>query len=159
MTYSTKLKKQLIKVGVDVMPIKKDEVDRYWGLLKLMVIQGLRHSGDLMSEDDLKQEIKDGFYQLFIMFGSEDGVESKVYGVFVTRVTDHAKKRQCEIVLLAGKQRELWEDQMILVIEELAISNGCDRISLLGRPGWKKLGERHGLKIKNVEFVKELNNG
>jgi len=159
MTYSTKLKKQLIKVGVDVMPIKKDEVDRYWGLLKLMVIQGLRHSGDLMSEDDLKQEIKDGFYQLFIMFGSEDGVESKVYGVFVTRVTDHAKKRQCEVVLLAGKQRRLWEDQVTLVIEELAISNGCDRIAILARPGWKKLGDRHGFKAKNIEFVKELNNG
>ena len=156
MTYSTKIKKQLIKVGVDVMPIKKDEVDRYWGLLKLMVIQGLRHVGDLMSEDDLKQEIKDGFYQLFIMFGSEDGVESKVYGVFITRITDHAKKRQCEVVLLAGKQRELWEDQVTLVLEELAISNDCDRISVLARPGWKKLGDRHGFKIKNVEFVKEL---
>ena len=155
MTYST-AKRPLTRVGVDVMPIKKDEVDKYWGLLKLMVIQGLRHSGDLMTEVDLKEDIKQGFMQLFIMFGSEDGLESKVYGVFVTRVTDHAQKRQCEVVLLAGAQRELWEDQVTLSIEELAKANDCDRIAILARPGWKKLGDRHGYKMKNVEFVKEI---
>lgn len=155
MTYST-AKKPLTKVGVDVMPIKKDEVDKYWGLLKLMVIQGLRHSGDLLTEADLKEDIKQGFMQLFIMFGSEDGLESKVYGVFVTRITDHAQKRQCEVVLLAGKDREHWEDQVTLTIEELAKANGCDRIAILARPGWKKLGDRHGFKMKNIEFVKEI---
>jgi hypothetical protein len=155
MTYST-AKKPLIKVGVDVMPISKDEVDHYWDLLKLMVIQGLRHSGDLMTEADLKEDIKQGFMQLFIMFGSLDGYESKVYGVFITRITDHAQKRQCEVVLLAGKDREHWEDQVTLTIEELAKANGCDRIAILARPGWKKLGDRHGYRMKNIEFVKEI---
>lgn len=160
MTYSTKkIKKPLIKLGVDILAIKKDEVDRYWSLLKLMIIQGLRHSGDLMSEADLKEDIKNGYQQLFVMFGSLDGKESKVYGVFVTRITDHALKRQCEVVLLAGKQRELWEDQVTLTIEDLARSNDCDRVAILARPGWKKLGDRHGYKAKNIEFVKELNNG
>jgi hypothetical protein len=155
MTYST-AKKPLTKIGVDVMPISKDEVDHYWDLLKLMVIQGLTHSGDLMTEADLKEDIKQGFMQLFIMFGSLDGYESKVYGVFVTRITDHAQKRQCEVVLLAGKDREHWEDQVTLTIEELAKANGCDRIAILARPGWKKLGDRHGYKMKNIEFVKEI---
>jgi hypothetical protein len=155
MTYST-AEKPLTKIGVDVMPIKKDEVDRYWDLLKLMVMQGLRHSGDLLSEADLKEDIKQGFMQLFIMFGSLDGYESKVYGVFVTRITDHAQKRQCEVILLAGKDREHWEDQVTLTIEELARANRCDRIAILARPGWKKLGDRHGYKIKNIEFVKEI---
>ena len=155
MTYST-AKKPLTKIGVDVMPISKDEVDHYWDLLKLMVIQGLTHSGDLMTEADLKEDIKQGFMQLFIMFGSLDGYESKVYGVFITRITDHAQKRQCEVVLLAGKDREHWEDQVTLTIEELAKANGCDRIAILARPGWKKLGDRHGYKMKNVEFVKEI---
>jgi len=155
MTYST-AKKPLTKIGVDVMPIKKDEVDRYWDLLKLMVMQGLRHSGDLLSEADLKEDIKQGFMQLFIMFGSLDGYESKVYGVFVTRITDHAQKRQCEVILLAGKDREHWEDQVTLTIEELARANACDRIAILARPGWKKLGDRHGYKMKNIEFVKEI---
>jgi hypothetical protein len=155
MTYSTAKKKQT-RVGVDVIPIKKDEVDNYWGLLKLMVIQGLRHSGDLLTEEDLKEEIKQGFYQMFIMFGSRDGVETNVFGVFVTRITDHQQKRQCEVILLAGKQRELWEDNVTIAIEELARSNDCDRIAILARPGWKKLGDRHGFKMKNIEFVKEI---
>ena len=155
MTYST-ARKKLTKVGVDVMPIKKDEVDQYWGLLKFMIIKGLDHSGNLLTEAELKDEIKQGFHQLFIMFGSSDGYESKVFGVFVTRITDHAQKRQCEVLLLAGKDRHLWEDQVTLAVEDLATSNGCDRIAILARPGWKKLGDRHGFKIKNVEFVKEI---
>lgn len=155
MTYST-ARKKLTKIGVDVLPIKKDEVDRYWSLLKFMIIQGLDHTGNLMTEADLKKEIKQGYHQLFIMFGSTDGYESKVFGVFVTRITDHAQKRQCEVLLLAGKERQLWEDQVTTTIEDLAMSNGCDRISILARPGWKKLGDRHGYKIKNVEFVKEI---
>ena len=73
MIYSTATKKQ-IKKGVDVLPIRKAEVDHYWDLLKFMVIQGLKHGGDLMNEQDLKKEIKEGYHQLFIMFGSEDGV-------------------------------------------------------------------------------------
>jgi hypothetical protein len=155
MIYST-AKKRSIKKGVDVLSIKKAEVDHYWDLLKFMIIQGLKHGGDLMSEKTLKREIKEGYHQLFIMFGSEDGVESKVYGVFVTRITDHDNKRQCEVVLLAGKQRELWEDKVTLIIEELAKSNGCDRVAILARPGWKKLGDRHGYKVKNIEFVKDI---
>jgi hypothetical protein len=155
MTYST-AKKPLTKIGINVIPIRKDEVDRYWDLLKLMIIQGLRHSGDLLSEAHLKEDIKQGFMQLFIMFGSLDGYESKVYGVFVTRITDHAQKRQCEVILLAGKERENWEDQVTLTIEDLAKANGCDRIAILARPGWKKLGDRHGYKMKNIEFVKEI---
>ena len=55
MIYSTATKKQ-IKKGVDVLPIRKAEVDHYWDLLKFMVIQGLKHGGDLMNEQDLKKE-------------------------------------------------------------------------------------------------------
>ena len=69
MTYST-ARKKLTKIGVDVMPIKKDEVDQYWGLLKFMIIKGLDHSGNLLTEAELKDEIKQGFHQLFITFGS-----------------------------------------------------------------------------------------
>ena len=69
MTYST-ARKKLTKIGVDVMPIKKDEVDQYWGLLKFMIIQGLNHAGNLLTEAELKEEIKQGFHQLFITLGS-----------------------------------------------------------------------------------------
>lgn len=45
------------------------------------------------------------------------------------------------------------------MLQELALSNHCNRIAVLARPGWKKLGEKWGFKIKNYEFIKELNHG
>jgi hypothetical protein len=152
-------RKPLIKIGVDVIPVKKTEVDNYWSLLQLMIMKGLEHNGNLLTEAQLRQEIKEGYHQLFIIFGSEDGEENELYGVFITRITDHPNGRQCEVTLLSGKKRELWEDQVTLVLQELALSNHCNRIAVLARPGWKKLGEKWGFKIKNYEFIKELNHG
>ena len=68
MTYST-AKKPLTKIGIDVIPIRKDEVDRYWDLLKLMIIQGLRHSGDLLSEAHLKEDIANNYIGRDPVFG------------------------------------------------------------------------------------------
>ena len=159
MIYSMEKRKPLIKIGVDVIPVKKTEVDNYWSLLQLMIMKGLEHNGNLLTEAQLRQEIKEGYHQLFIIFGSEDGEENALYGVFITRITDHPNGRQCEVTLLSGKKRELWEDQVTLVLQELALSNHCNRIAVLARPGWKKLGEKWGFKIKNYEFIKELNHG
>lgn len=97
-------RKPLIKIGVDVIPVKKTEVDNYWSLLQLMIIKGLEHNGNLLTEAQLRQEIKDGYHQLFIIFGSEDGKENALYGVFITRITDHPNGRQCEVTLLSGKK-------------------------------------------------------
>lgn len=156
MTYSTKEKNSLIKKGVDIIPVKGAEVDKFWGLCQFMIIEALQYNGSKMSAPQLKQDIQDGFFQLYIMFGSDDGVENKVFGVLVTRITEHPYLRQCEIEILTGKKRELWEDKIIALIEQLAVVNDCKRISILARPGWKKLGEKMGYKVKNYEFVKEI---
>jgi hypothetical protein len=40
MIYSMEKRKPLIKIGVDVIPVKKTEVDNYWSLLQLMIMKG-----------------------------------------------------------------------------------------------------------------------
>lgn len=156
MTSSTKGRKPLIKVGVDIIPVKKHEVEKFWGLCQFMIIEALKYNGSKMTAPQLREDIEEGFYQLYIIFGSEDGIENKVFGVLVTRITDHPQLRQCEIEILTGKKRELWEDKVITLIEQLAVVNDCHRISIMGRPGWKKLGDKHGYRVKNYEFVKEM---
>jgi len=156
MTSSTKGRKPLIKVGVDIIPVKKHEVDKFWGLCQFMIIEALKYNGSKMTAPQLKEDIEEGFYQLYIIFGSEDGIENKVFGVLVTRVTDHPQLRQCEVEILTGKKRELWEDKIITLLEQIAVINDCHRISIIGRPGWKKLGDKYGYRVKNYEFVKEM---
>jgi hypothetical protein len=46
-----------------------------------------------------------------------------LYGVFITRITDHALMvDSVKLLLLAGKEKENWEDQVTLSIQELSKS-------------------------------------
>ena len=39
------------------------------------------------------------------MFGSDDGIKYKVFGVFVTRVVELPNFKQCEVILLKGEKK------------------------------------------------------
>lgn len=142
--------------NVEILAIKKSDIEKFWPLVQFMIMQGLKHSGDTFSAQDIKEDLMDGSMQLFIAFGKDQDLESKLFMVCVSRIQDLPQKRQLEVVLLAGKKRELWEDDITLYLEEIAMHNDCHRVAIMARPGWKKLGDKHGYKIKNYEFVKEL---
>ena len=80
------------------------KLDEYWSLVEFMLREGLRYDGDPMSIEDLKEGIKKRALQLFIMFGSDDGIKYKVFGVFVTRVVELPNFKQCEVILLKGEK-------------------------------------------------------
>ena len=69
---------------VNVLHIEPKSVDRYWTLVEFMLKEGLKYDGHPMSINQLKKFILSGEYQLFMMFGSDDGESYKVFGVFVT---------------------------------------------------------------------------
>jgi len=148
--------KKQIKKEVGVLYIEPKKVDEYWVLVDFMLREGLRYDGDPMSIEDLKQGIKSGAFQLFVMFGSDDGLKSKVFGVFVTRVVELPNFKQCEVILLKGEKRELWQDEAAEMIEHLAIQNDCKRVAVHARPGWQKFLEGKEWKVKRYLYTKEL---
>lgn len=81
--------KQKIKKEVNVTHIASEELMKFWPLVEFMLKEGLKHDGNPMSLDHLKKEIFNNRFQLFMMFGSDDGEKYKVFGVFVTRVTKY----------------------------------------------------------------------
>ena len=66
MTSSTKERRPLIKIGVDIIPVKKTEVNHFWDLCQFMIIEGLKYNGSKMTAPQLKEDIQEGFYQLYI---------------------------------------------------------------------------------------------
>ena len=147
---------KIIKQNIELLPIAPKDIDTYWSLCQFMIIEALQYNGRKTSAPQIKQEIIEGFLQLYIIFGSDDGVENKMFGVLITRITKHPNLLQLEVEILTGKKRELWEDKVIVTLEQLAVMNDCARISILARPGWKKLGDKNGYKVKNYEFVKQM---
>ena len=148
----TKIKKQ-----VDVLEIFPSMVEEYWSLVEFMLREGLKYDGDPMTIDDLKGYIKDNKMGLFMMFGSDDGIQYKVFGVCVVRITTLPNFSQCEVILLKGEKRELWQDQLADTIEKAAKVNNCKRIAVHARPGWQSFLKTKGWGVKRYLYTKELN--
>ena len=149
-------KKPHIKQGVDVLWIKPKELDRYWSLVQFMITEGLQFDGNPMDVDQMRNFIARGEYQLFMMFGSDDGEKHKVFGCFITRILGLPKFKQVEVILLRGEKRELWQKEAAKMIEKLGKDNGCKRVAVLARPGWKNFLEPFGWKVKRYLYQKDL---
>ena len=145
-----------IKKGVEVLEIYPETLDTYWDLCDFMLREGLKYNGDPMSIEDLKTSIKEGSMQLHMMFGSDDAKGYKVFGVCVTRIMMLPNFKQCEVILLKGEKRELWQDELANTIEKLAKETGCKRIAVHARPGWQPFLKTKGWKVKRYLYTKEF---
>ena len=145
-----------INKKVEVLEVFPNLLDEYWLLVDFMLREGLKYDGDPMSITDLKNMIKKGQSQLFIMFGSDDGAQYKVFGVCVTRITALPNFNQCEVILLKGQKRELWQDELADTIEKLAKIADCKRIAVHARPGWQPFLKTKGWGVKRYLYTKEI---
>jgi len=145
-----------IKKQVEVLEVFPKVLDEYWSLCDFMLREGLKYDGNPMSVLDLKKCIKDGTMQLYMMFGSDDGKQYKVFGVCVTRLTQLPNFNQCEVILLKGEKRELWQDDLADIIEKLAKESGCKRIAVHARPGWQPFLKTKGWEVKRYLYTKEI---
>ena len=145
-----------INKKVEVLEVFPNLLDEYWLLVDFMLREGLRYDGDPMSINDLKSFIKEGKMQLFVMFGSDDGKQYKVFGVCVTRITALPNFNQCEVILLKGEKRELWQDELADTIEKLAKSADCKRIAVHARPGWQPFLKTKSWGVKRYLYTKEI---
>jgi len=150
-------KKIKIKKEIDVLEIYPQTLDTYWDLCEFMLREGLKYDGDPMSIIDLKKLIKEGSMQLHLMFGSDDGEGYKAFGVCVTRIVALPNFKQCEVILLKGEKRKLWQDKLANKIESLARETKCKRIAVHARPGWQPFLKTKGWDVKRYLYTKEIN--
>ena len=146
-----------IQKKVDVLEVYPSVIDEYWNLVDFMLREGLKYDGNPMGINDLKKLIKNSELQLFIFFGSDDGKQYKVFGVGVTRITALPNFNQCEVILLKGEKRELWQDELADTIENLARKTNCKRIAVHARPGWQPFLKTKGWDVKRYLYTKEIN--
>ena len=144
-----------IKKEVEVLEIYPQTLDTYWDLCEFMLREGLKYDGDPMTIADLKKFLQDSSMQLHMMFGSDDGEGYKVFGVCVTRIVALPNFKQCEVILLKGEKRELWQDELADTIEKLAKETKCKRIAVHARPGWQPFLKTKGWDVKRYLYTKE----
>ena len=148
--------KKKINKGVEVLEIYPKILDQYWDLCEFMLREGLKYDGDPMSIEQLKEYIQNDKAGLYMMFGSDDGVQYKVFGVCVLRIMPLPNYSQCEVILLKGEKRELWQSQLADTIESIAKAEGCKRIAVHARPGWQPFLKTKGWGVKRYLYTKEI---
>mgnify|MGYP003118557141 CR=1 FL=1 len=148
--------KKKIKKEVGVLYIASNKIEEYWNLVDFMLRESLKHDGDPMSIKDLKKGLLDGSFQLFTMFGSDDGEKYKVFGVFVTRIMVLPNYKQCEVILLKGEKRQLWQDEAAETIEDLNVPVSTPSSFAHARPGWKNFLKERDWEVKRYLYTKEI---
>jgi hypothetical protein len=149
-------KKQKINKEIEVLAIEPKDIEEMWPLAEFQIIESLKYGGSWADASHIKENCKQNTNQLFIIYGSDDGLENKVFGVMVTQFMKVPNFKEYQVLILTGKHYKLWVDQVIKTIEAMGKLNGCKRISVQGRPGYLKSVIPHGWKVKHYHFVKEL---
>lgn len=122
--------------------MEKDPLGPYLALLQV----ALGYTGGSHTLADVRKELADGQLQLW----------EAPHAFVLTRLQQHPSgQRDAHIFCAAGAAREL--DAMRPLIEEWARSQGCSRMTALGRRGWERsplLGD--GWSPTMTWFEKEL---
>ena len=112
--------KKQIKPLVSILPLEPKDVERFWPLAEFMVAEALAFSGKYADSAWVIDELKKDMMQCWIMFGSDEFEENKVFGICVGRIGIMPNYNQYEIVICTGKRRELWEDNLIKLVTDFA---------------------------------------
>ena len=125
-----KQRKKKIKPLVNVLSIQPKDVERFWPLSEFMIKEALKYSGEYADPKHIYDLLKKDMMQCFIMFGSDELEENKVFGVGVTRISEMPNFNQ------------------------FAKGNDCKRLCLWARPGWEKVSKKWGWQKKHVQLEK-----
>ena len=136
------------------IPIKK--VDEVWSLVKKNIQQALSYSGNHTDADYVYQTIKDGKFQLWVVWDeSKKTVKEQYNGVVVTEIVQRKLQRSCHIFIVTGKNRQQWQ-HLISVLEDFALKNECNNMELISRNGWEKIMNKFNYKKTHVVLEKTL---
>ena len=93
-------KTKKIKPLVSVLAIEPKDIDRFWPLLEFMVSEALAFSGKYADAEWIFRELKKDIMQCWIMFGSDETEENKVFGVCIGRIAELPNYAQYELSLI-----------------------------------------------------------
>ena len=145
-----------IKPLVSIIPLEPTDVEKFWPLAEFMVTEALAFSGKYAESSWVYEQLQKDLMQCWIMFGSDEQEENKVFGICVGRVAEQPNYKQYEILICTGKRRDLWEDSLIKNVTDFATLSECKRLCIMARPGWEKVSKKWGWKKKHVQLERWL---
>ena len=122
-----------------VVPVEPIAVELFWDKIEPLVKKSVNYSGGRHTVDTTKYLLEKGMMQLFIVFKSVKDIEA----IIITQKAIYPAKTILTIVLCGGRNMSKWAGEAIETTMKYAKENGCTGVEVMGRPGWRKIFNKH----------------
>ena len=135
----------------EVTLIPREHVKSMWGKVSGLIEKAIAHSPGRYDIVDLYERSLKNELVLWIAF-DDTGIKA----AWFTRAYTVPLGLVMSIEWLGGEDIDQWEEKAISIVESYARDNGCTRLEMTGREGWKPFAVKHGFSKLAVVYEKEL---
>ena len=141
---------------MELVQIPIQELEKVWGIVEKDIKSALVYSGQLTDSDFVFDTLKEGKFQLWVLWDKKQSkAVDKYFGVVVTEIIKRKFGKVCHIYIMTGKQRTKWQ-HLITKVEDFAKQEGCKMMELIARPGWQRVLDDYGYKKTHVVLEKQI---
>ena len=135
-----------------ILPVETRLLDYYWPFVVNYIQDALEHSDGEVSLGSIYADIANQKKQLWVIKHRNEYLAGIVTDL-ITYEDNGLKVGQ--ILFAGGKDHHLW-DHFTETVGEWFKENGCHKIEIVGRMGWKRLYEKKGFKPAYLILRKDL---
>jgi type II secretory pathway component PulJ len=141
---------------MELVQIPIQELEKVWGIVEKDIKSALAYSGQLTDSDFVFDTLKEGKFQLWVLWDkNQSKAIDKYFGVVVTEIIKRKFGKVCHIYIMTGKQRTKWQ-HLITKVEDFAKQEDCKMMELIARPGWQRVLDDYGYKRTHVVLEKQI---
>lgn len=136
--------------GLTVAAVAPEDCARLWPAVAPLLAMAYAENG-LPLPSDMLTRFRNRVGVLWVVLRDD-----KLVAAVETRLSERVWGLICEIVALGGSGLDVWKTAVDSAIVEYAKAEGCDRVRLVGRPGWARVLEGDGYHQVGVILEKGL---
>lgn len=134
------------------MAMKPNLVSIVWPMASKFIEMALEHSHGEIDIDKMKQQLIDG--ELIMLVVHDD--DEPIAAVVMDKRQLQCGKDILFIVTVGGTDVDKWGDELIPLLDVIAIEHGCEAIYGAGRPGWQRLMKNQGYELAYTVMYKKV---
>lgn len=110
-------------------------VEKVWPSAAPHLEKATRRTRGRYLPDDVLQEIKEGWQDLWVAYDPERNV---IDAAMTTQFVNYPRVRAIRILFIGGTRMNTWKDEFRVQVKEFGKDNGATLIESAGRVGWER---------------------
>ncbi len=135
---------------IRLIAVTQPHVPDWYEVTHELIAEACARSGGRWTLNDVLKCLLSGRFKLWVAMRDEE-----IAGIGISEIIFYPQLRECKVIAATGEDAGAW-DHLILEIEEWAMTQGCRKMKLETRPGWKKPMAKYGYELTHVILEKDL---